>query len=111
MTLGEAVARRSTVSEFRSDIPAIKPPPERDAWKRAHGKAPVRVETEPRFVDRALECISRDNSTIEREEAIRVQASLDDICESVRATIIPEPAKDEVVLFDRETKAFYGESS
>ena len=48
------------------DTPAIKPPPERDAWKRAHGKAPVRVETEPRFVDRALECISRVNSTIER---------------------------------------------
>lgn len=82
--------------QFRGDVPAISPAPDRARWEADHGTSPYPLTLErfngltlqrfrfARFTNRARKCIERDLATIDRDKAIRESVKLEHICERVK---------------------------
>jgi hypothetical protein len=91
---------------FRDNIPAYSGPPDRDVWEQQHGVKPYSLgRVREAYVSRALAAIRKDYSTIERNEAIGTQVSLESVCERVQADL--ELPEESLVFFDPTDKQFW----
>lgn len=88
--------------QFRT-LPEYADAPDRTQWEQDHGNKPWELtDTDPRFIQRAMACLDRDQTELTQPRAITQHNVLDELCEQVT----PAGFKG-TVYFDRFTQSFW----
>jgi len=91
---------------FRNNIPAYSGPPNRVEWTAKHGITPFSLgRVRETYVSRALGAILRDHSSIQFDDAVNAQVSMDEVCQRVHADC--NLAETTLVFFDPSDEAFW----
>jgi hypothetical protein len=91
---------------FRDNIPGYSGPPDREAWEQKHGAKPYSVgRVREAHVSRALTAIRKDYSTIDRDQTIGTQVSLESVCERIKADL--DVQEESLVFFDPADEQFW----
>jgi hypothetical protein len=106
-----ARAAKQEAKQFRADVPAIPPVPDRARWEAEHRVKPSPIGNGTRRAwlawkaHQARRCIERDLATIDRSHAIVEQVKLEHICERVKvAFAIQQP---DHVFYDPSDNRFW----
>lgn len=102
------------MTELRHRVP-VRTAPDRVAWEKEHGKAPVKLEDVPQpWLELAAKLHTADASTLDFAEAIKTHEQLAALEERVASKLLPEEVAREnvgddvaAVFYDPAERAFY----